>query len=189
MIQPGAAISSIGSYAVCDTISYCCENIRPFLRRIYHCQRVSIRLFINYFNILAYFIGAKWTASGGRRQIESKQLRNLRRLVEKSRKDSPLFQRMYAGLPESSVIGLKDLPVTRKPELMRDFNDWLTVRTLTLRQARAHIADMKNLAVPIEGVVLFRTSGASGEPAIIALPPSHFEYAFGVFFARMEKKT
>jgi phenylacetate-CoA ligase len=144
-------------------------------------------LFFNYFKALGYFVGGHWTSWGGRRRIEAKQLRNLRRLVKKVRKNSPLFQRLYAGLPESSSIELKDLPVTYKRELMSDFDDWLTIRTLTLTQARAHIADMKNLAVPIEGVVVFRTSGTSGEPAVIVLPASHLEFVLGISFARMEK--
>lgn len=142
-------------------------------------------MFLNYFKILGYFVGGLWTASGGRKRIEAKQLQNLRRLVKKVRKDSPFFQRLYEDLPESSLIELKDLPITDKRKLMADFNSWLTLRTLTLAQARAHMADMKNLGIPIQGVIVFRTSGTSGEPAVIVLPPSHWEYVVGVSLARM----
>lgn len=142
----------------------------------------------NFFKILGYFIGGLWTSWGGRRRIQAKQLRNLRRLVKKARTNSPLFKKLYAGLPDSSSIELKDLPITYKRELMSQFDDWLTIRTITLAQARAHMADMKNLGVPLQGVIVFRTSGTSGEPAVILVPPSHWEYVLGASFAHMEKK-
>ncbi len=81
---------------------------------------------------LGYFVGGLWTAWGGRKRIEARQFRRLRRLVEKVRQDSPLFRKLYSDLRESSLIELHDLPVTRKPDLMRDFDDWLTIRSLPL---------------------------------------------------------
>ena len=136
---------------------------------------------------LGYFAGGLWTARGGRRRIEARQLRNLRRLVEKTRRDSPLFQRLYADLPPTSEIELHDLPVTRKPNLMREFDDWLTIRSLTLERAREHLRDIRNLAVPIDDVAIFRTSGTSGEPAVIVLPSSFLEYSFGITLARFDR--
>ena len=62
---------------------------------------------------LGYAVGGLWTGWGGRRRIDAKQQRNLRRLVEKARRESPLYHRLYAGLPPSSEIELSDLPVTR----------------------------------------------------------------------------
>ncbi|WP_170608510.1 hypothetical protein [Ruegeria arenilitoris] len=40
--------------------------------------------------------------------------------------DSPLFRRLYAELPPTAEIELHDLPVTHKPELMAEFDDWLS---------------------------------------------------------------
>ena len=136
---------------------------------------------------LGYFAGGRWTAWGGRKRIESKQLRNLRRLVEKARRDSPLFQRLYADLGPSNEIELRDLPVTRKPDLMREFDDWLTIRSLPLDKAREHLRDIGNVGVPIGDVAIFQTSGTSGEPAVIVLPSSFVEYYFGIMMARFER--
>jgi phenylacetate-coenzyme A ligase PaaK-like adenylate-forming protein len=136
---------------------------------------------------LAYFAGGLWTGWGGRKRIEARQLRNLRRLVEKVRRDSPLFQRLYADLPPTSEIGLHDLPVTRKPDLMREFDDWLTIRSLPLEKAREHLRDIRKLGVPIDDVAMFQTSGTSGEPAIVVLPSSFLEYSFGVSMARFDR--
>jgi phenylacetate-CoA ligase len=75
-----------------------------------------------------YFAGGLWTARGGRQRIEARQSRRLRHLVEQVRQDSPLFRRRYSDLRASSLIELHELPVTRKPDLMREFDDWVTIR-------------------------------------------------------------
>lgn len=136
---------------------------------------------------LGYLVGGLWTDWGGRKRIEAKQLCNLRRLVEKVRRDSPLFRRLYADLRPSSEIELRDLPVTRKPDLMREFDDWLTIRPLSLERAREHLRDTRNAGVPIDDVAVFQTSGTSGEPAVIVLSSSFVEYAYGITMARFER--
>ncbi len=137
---------------------------------------------------VGYLAGGVWTSWGGRKRIEARQRRNLRRLVEKARRDSPLFRRLYQGLAPSSEIELHDLPVTRKPDLMREFDDWLTIRSLPLEKARAHLRDLRNVGVPIDEVALFQTSGTSGEPAVIVLPSSFVEYAYGISMARFDRQ-
>lgn len=140
------------------------------------------------FRALGYLVGGRWTAWGGRRRIEARQRRNLRRLVAKARRDSPLFQRLYADLPPSAEIALRDLPVTRKPELMRAFDDWLTIRSLPLDRARAHLRDLGKVGVPLDDVALFQTSGTSGEPAVVVLPSAFVEYAYGIMMARFDRR-
>lgn len=136
---------------------------------------------------LGYFAGGHWTAWGGQTRIEARQLRNLRRLVETARRDSPLFRRLYADLGPSSEVELRQLPVTRKPDLMREFDDWLTIRSLPLDRARDHLADMQKIGTPIDDVAIFRTSGTSGEPAVIVLPSCFLEYSFGILMARQDR--
>jgi len=136
---------------------------------------------------LGYFVGGLWTARGGRERIEARQLRRLRRLVEKARQDSPLFRKLYSDLRESNLIELHELPVTRKPDLMRDFDDWLTIRYLPLTRAREHMRDNNKLGVPIDDVAVFRTSGTSGEPAVIVWPSAVLEYLYGITLARLDR--
>jgi len=136
---------------------------------------------------LGYFVGGLWTARGGRKRIEARQLRNLRRLVEKARRDSPLFRRLYADLGPSNELELRELPVTRKPDLMREFDDWLTIRSLPLDRARDHLRDIRKLGMPIDDVAIFQTSGTSGEPAVVVLPSSFLEYSFGILMARFDR--
>jgi len=136
---------------------------------------------------LGYFLGGIWTAWGGRRRIEAKQLKNLRRLVKKARADSPYFHDLYADLPDSDVIKLSDLPASSKINLMADFDRWLTDRSLTLAQARQHMESMDNLGVPIGDYAVFRTSGTSGEPAVIVISAPMLELIFGLTLARMSR--
>ena len=139
------------------------------------------------FRTFGYFVGGVWTARGGRARIEARQLKRLRRLVQKVRQDSPLFQKLYSDLGDSSLIELDELPVTRKPDLMRDFDDWLTIRYLPLARAREHMRDIEKLGVPIDNVAVFRTSGTSGEPAVIVWPSAILEYLYGITLARLDR--
>ena len=136
---------------------------------------------------LGYFIGGLWTAWGGRKRIETKQLRNLRRLVGKARRDSPLFRRLYTELGPSEQVELQELPVTRKPSLMAQFDDWLTIRSISRDRAREHLRNIRKVGVPLDDVAVFQTSGTSGEPAIVVLPSAFLEYSFGISMARFER--
>jgi len=143
----------------------------------------------SYIRMCGYWIGGIWTAWGGRKRIEAKQLKNLRRLVQKAREESPYFNKLYAHLPDTHLITLTDLPVTSKADLMGDFDHWLTDRSLTLAQAREHMSDMDNLGVPIGQYAVFRTSGTSGEPAVVVLPSSVLEFVYGLALARLFRQS
>lgn len=136
---------------------------------------------------LGYYIGGIWTAWGGRKRIEAKQLKKLRRLIQKARKKSPYFNKLYAHLPDTNLIKLNDLPVTSKVDLMGEFDNWLTDRSLTLKRAREHMESMDNLGIPIGQYAVFRTSGSSGEPAVVVIPSPVLEFIFGLYLARLSK--
>ncbi|WP_144057736.1 phenylacetate--CoA ligase family protein [Novipirellula maiorica] len=70
---------------------------------------------------------------------------------------------------------------------MRDFDDWLTIRDLPLTRAREHMRAINQLGVPIADVAVFRTSGTSGEPAVIVLPSAVFELLYGITLARLDR--
>lgn len=128
-----------------------------------------------------------WTERGGRKRIEATQLRRLRNLVEKARRNSTLFQELYRAVPPSEHVHLQDLPVTRKPELMAQFDRWLTVQSLTLSQVRVHMADIDNLGVPIGDLAVFRTSGTTGEPAVVVVSSSVLELQIALLRTRPDR--
>jgi phenylacetate-CoA ligase len=138
----------------------------------------------SYFRMCVYWIGGLWTAWGGRNRIEAKQVKNLRRLVQKAREKSPYFHELYAHLPDTNLITLNDLPVTSKIDLMGNFDNWLTDRSLTLAQVREYMDNMDNIGVPIGQYAVFRTSGTSGEPTVVVVPSSVLEFVYGLSLAR-----
>jgi phenylacetate-coenzyme A ligase PaaK-like adenylate-forming protein len=71
---------------------------------------------------------------------------------------------------------------------MRNFDDWLTIRHLPLARVREHMRAIDNLGVPIDDVAVFRTSGTSGEPAVVALPAAVLEFLYGITLARLDRK-
>ena len=144
---------------------------------------------LSYIRTFGYLIGGIWTAWGGPKRIEAKQLKNLRRLIQTARNKSPYFNTLYAHLPDTGLIRLNDLPVTSKVDLMGDFDNWLTDRSLTLAQAREHMGNMDNLGVPIGQYAVFRTSGTSGEPAVVVLPSSVLEFVYGLALARLFRQS
>lgn len=137
---------------------------------------------------LGFYLGGIWTAWRGRKRIEAKQLKNLRYFVKVAREKSPYFNELYRDLPDSEIITLSDLPVTSKVELMGEFDRWLTDRSLTLARARHHMESMDNLGVPLGQHAVFRTSGTSGEPAVIVSSAPMIEYIFGLTLARMSRR-
>ncbi|MCA8997419.1 MAG: hypothetical protein KDA80_10535 [Planctomycetaceae bacterium] len=142
---------------------------------------------ISLLKILGYYLGGIWTAWGGRKRIEKKQLKNLRKLVAKARQDSPYFRRLYGSLPDTDEITLKDLPVTCKPQLMSEFDNWVTDRTLKLADLRKFMGDLSNIGSPFGHVAAYRTSGTSGEPAVIILTAADIEYIFGITLSRLNR--
>ncbi|MCA9053726.1 MAG: phenylacetate--CoA ligase family protein [Planctomycetaceae bacterium] len=142
---------------------------------------------ISLLNVLGYYLGGIWTTWGGRRRIEQKQLQNLRKLVATARQDSPYFRRLYKDVPDTDRLTLGDLPVTFKPWLMSGFDDWVTDRTLKLADLREHMSDLSNIGLPYGDVAVFRTSGTSGEPAVIILTAADIEYIFGITLARLSR--
>jgi phenylacetate-coenzyme A ligase PaaK-like adenylate-forming protein len=126
-------------------------------------------------NITKNTLIALWTQRGGQKRIEAVQRRRLRRLVEKARRDSPLFGELYADLTPSGKVRLQDLPITRRSELMDQFDRWLTDRSLTKARIMEHMADLNNIGVPIANTLVVRTSGTTGEPVFATIPASVLE--------------
>jgi len=142
---------------------------------------------ISLLNILGYYLSGVWTAWGGRNRIEKKQVTNLRKLVKKARQDSPYFERLYGGLPNTDELTLSDLPVTFKPQLMSEFDDWVTDHKLKLVKLREFMSDLSNIGAPYGDVAVYRTSGTSGEPAVIILTAAEIEYIIGTTLARLNR--
>lgn len=90
----------------------------------------------------------------------------LRALLERARAGSPFYERLYRGLPASD-LALRDLPPVTKPELMAEFDDWVTDRTLTLAGLKEFVADPGLVGTPYLGrYFVATTSGTTGHPGL-----------------------
>ncbi|MFH0131836.1 phenylacetate--CoA ligase family protein [Variovorax sp. VaC1] len=79
---------------------------------------------------------------------------------------SPRYRRLLAGC-DPSTARLEDLPVSRKAELMRDFEGWVADPALSLQVLRRFIADPANIAASCLGrYTVWESSGSTGEPAV-----------------------
>ena len=63
-------------------------------------------------------------------EILSRQQNRLTALVAHARQHSPYYADLYAGLPHAA-LDLRRLPVVAKPELMANFDDWVSDPNLT----------------------------------------------------------
>lgn len=98
--------------------------------------------------------------------LDAVRARRLADLFEAAAQGSPSYRRLFAGR-DPARTRLEDLPVARKPALMRHFTDWVTDPALSLDGLRGFIADPGNIARPYLGrYTVWESSGSSGEPAV-----------------------
>lgn len=87
-------------------------------------------------------------------------------LLRHARERSALLRRRYAGLPASGV-DLTDLPPLGKPELMSEFDAWVTDPEVTRAAVESFTADPDRAGEPMRGgYFVCRSSGTTGEPGL-----------------------
>lgn len=101
-----------------------------------------------------------------RNQLMHLQQQRLTRLVQHAKRHSPYFNERLT--PISGLVELADLPVTQKLELMVNFDDWLTDRSVTKQDIEHFIENLENIGRKLNGRYLVNTtSGSTGHPAIV----------------------
>lgn len=94
------------------------------------------------------------------------QNRRLRELVSYAREHSPYYARLYADVPEQ--FSLSDLPATNKRHLMEHWDDWVTDRSVTLRQINEFMENKDNIGRKWQGkYMVVTTSGSTGNPLVM----------------------
>ncbi len=108
-----------------------------------------------------------WRAErGGPSALTTRQHRRLLDLVGFARKHSPWYQHLYHQLPPD-INDLRLLPPVTKPELMAQFDDWLTDPAVTRSGVDAFIADKSLVGLLYLGrYFVCITSGTTGTPGI-----------------------
>lgn len=98
--------------------------------------------------------------------LERRRDRRLRALIAHARTSSPLYRRLYRGLP-GDHLALRDLPPATKPELMAALDDWVTDPRVTRADVEAFVADPSRVGAPYRGGSFVCTSsGTTGRPGL-----------------------
>lgn len=98
---------------------------------------------------------------------ERNRLRDVRlhNIVEWSRENSPYYAKLYRDL--RADYRLSDIPPVNKLELMNNWNDWVTDRSLNLEAVNEFMQDINNIGRKLNGnYLIFTTSGSTGNPLV-----------------------
>jgi phenylacetate-coenzyme A ligase PaaK-like adenylate-forming protein len=92
--------------------------------------------------------------------------RRLAELLAAAARGSAIYRPLLKGR-DPAQVGLQELPVMRKAELMARFDEWVADPALRLDALRAFVADPARIAEPfLERYVVWESSGSSGEPGV-----------------------
>ena len=95
-----------------------------------------------------------------------------------ARERSPYYRQLYRGLPADPRLDL--LPPVTKPELMADFDRWVTDPRITRAGVEAFVADPDRIGQAFLGrYFVCTTSGTTGDPGLFV----HDEQAVAVYRA------
>lgn len=99
-------------------------------------------------------------------KLEKLRRDRLKKLVAFARENSPYYNKLYARLDWD--FRPEDLPAVTKPELMKNFDDVVTDRNVTMERIREFTKDPDNIGRMLDGKYLvFKTSGSTGNPAVV----------------------
>lgn len=108
-----------------------------------------------------------------REEFEAKRLKRFHRLVTHAQKHSPYYARIIAenGIDPSRCMPT-DFPVLTKSEVMRNFDDIVTDRSITKDKVENFLSTSKNPLDLYEGrYYVLHTSGSSGEIGLFVYSP------------------
>ena len=95
------------------------------------------------------------------------QQQRFRKLIKHAGRASPHYERKFAGI-NLETCGLTDLPILTKHEMMENFEDVVTDRTLRREDIQKFVEDPCNLGKLFKGkYAVAHTSGSLGRPALI----------------------
>lgn len=98
------------------------------------------------------------------KKIKTRDAR-LREIVTHAKENSPYYREHYKNIGDD--FKLTDLPPVNKIELMENFDDWLTDRSITLSDVNEFMKDLDNIGRKFKNKYLvFTTSGSTGNPLI-----------------------
>ncbi|MEG0282929.1 MAG: AMP-binding protein [Clostridia bacterium] len=122
-------------------------------------------------------------------EIKNLQNKRLKKLVEYAKQNSPYFKDLYAGIDKD--FNLEELPITNKIDMIKNFDSWITDSNISMQKIEEFTSDIENVGRMIDGkYLIFKTSGSTGNPAIVLYDKQNIGVASAVAafrtFARKE---
>ncbi|HMN37693.1 MAG TPA: AMP-binding protein [Hyphomicrobium sp.] len=153
-----------------------------------HWQRIvlaaMLEMFSDLFGVIRAMHQLRPRRVGRREDIQRIQQRRLRELLTHARAASPFYRKRLGSL-DIERCATADLPVLTKRDMMDNFDELVTDRTIKKRDVEAFVADERNLGRYFLGRYgVCHTSGTQGQPALIVHDKSALMLNFTVQFAR-----
>ena len=99
--------------------------------------------------------------------LTKRQNKKLKQLVEYVKANSPAMAELYKEIGEN--FSLRDLPVTTKEMIMKDYDHWITTSDFTLKKLQEFVADKNTTGELYQGKYsVCETSGSTGYPFYMA---------------------
>lgn len=99
--------------------------------------------------------------------LTKRQNKKLKQLVEYVKANSPAMAELYKEIGEN--FSLRDLPVTTKEMIMKDYDHWITTSDFTLKKLQEFVADKNTTGELYQGKYsVCETSGSTGYPLYMA---------------------
>lgn len=122
-------------------------------------------------------------------QIKKLQLKRLKNIVQYAKNNSIYFKNLYSNI--GNDFKLEDLPTTNKIKMMENFDNWVTDKDITLQKIEEFTQSNQNIGRLLNNKYLvFKTSGSTGNPAIVLYDKQNIDVASAVAvfrtFARKE---
>ena len=122
-------------------------------------------------------------------KIKRIQYKRLKKLIAYAKNNSPYFKELYSGI--SDEFKLEQLPITNKIDMMRNFDSWLTDNSINMKKIEEFTSNIDNVGRMIDNkYLIFKTSGSTGNPAIVLYDKQNIDVASAVAafrtFARKE---
>ena len=96
----------------------------------------------------------------------ARQATRMKDLIAFARARSRFYSRLYRTVPED-VTEIQELPPVSKPELMANFDDWVTDPEVTMSDVEAFVADQLRVGHLFrDRYAVWATSGTTGVPGI-----------------------
>jgi phenylacetate-CoA ligase len=112
------------------------------------------------------------------------QQKRFRKLIRRAVQASPHYASKFAGI-NLEACALTDLPIITKRDMMENFEDVITDRTVRRKDVQRFVEDPSNLGKLFEGkYAIAHTSGTQGQPALIVQDGKALALTFAVQVVR-----